>query len=86
MDKIPFWGLRETQSKGMRFNTRQIWHYFIYKETWAQGRGMFTICHANFDDNESHTLAKITNKPPRIECCASCYRIFNKRQKANLTE
>ena len=78
----PFWGLRETQSKGMRFNTRQIWHYFTYQETWARGEGMLTVCHAKFDDNELHTLGKIPHKPPRGECCASCYRIFNKKQRA----
>ena len=80
MDKTPFWGLRETQSKGMRLTSRLIWHYFTYQETWAMGKGMFTICRATWPDNEVQTLAKRVDKPPRTECCAKCHRDFNKRQ------
>lgn len=84
MDKTPFWGLRDTQSKGMRFNTRQIWHYFTYQEPRSHDTGMFTLCRATWPDNEAHTLAKVAQRPPRLECCADCYRIFNKQQRIKL--
>ena len=82
----PFWGLRKTQSKGMRFDERLIWHYFTYQETWARGKGMFTVCHANWKDEKHSTLGKIRDKPPRIECCAGCYSAFTKRQKELVAE
>lgn len=81
MNRTPFWGLRKTQSIGMRLMERLIWHYFTYQETWAMGKGMFAVCRATWPDSEIHTLKKRLDKPPRIECCASCYRIFNKRQE-----
>ncbi len=82
-----FWGQRTTQSKGMRFNTRLVWHYFTYQETWARGKGMFSACRANWAGNEFHTLAKQIEKPPRKECCADCHSQYNKQQmKLNLQE
>jgi len=74
-----FWGQRETGSKGMRMNTRLVWHYFVYKETWAMGKGMFAVCRASWPDNNSHTLAKQNEKPIRKECCAECHAIYNRR-------
>ena len=79
-----FWGLRETQSKGMRFSTRYIWHYFTYQETWANGNGLFTVCRANWKDNDLYTKDKRTAKPPREECCSSCHAIYNKEMKNSL--
>lgn len=76
-----FWGLRRTGSKGMRLNERLIWHYFTYQETWARGKGMFTICRANWNDYPGVTLDKRIEKPPRKECCAECHVQFNKRYK-----
>lgn len=78
MNNNPFWGLRKTCSKGMRLNERLVWHYFTYQMTWARGNGYFTICRANWQDNEFQTLKKRFDKPPRIECCAQCFTQYNK--------
>ncbi len=79
---MDFWGLRKTGSKGMRFYDRMIWHYFTYQKTWARGEGMFTICHANWDDGR--ITEKREDRPPRKDCCAQCYTGYNKRQKVKV--
>ena len=73
-----FWGLRQTQSKGMRLSARLIWHYFTYQETWAMGKGFFSFCRATWPDGV-HTLKKRGDKPLRKDCCAECHVEYNKK-------
>ena len=79
--KEPFWGQRATQSKGMRVDTRLIWHYFTWHKTWANGEDYFTVCRGSFSDSQYHTLQKSNLKPLGKDCCSACQVIFNKRLK-----
>jgi hypothetical protein len=82
-----FWALLPNSQKGMRFNTRDIWHYVEPYNAINKPRGFscykehgkyYSICRVGIPI-ETRLLARQDNKPPYKDSCRECVRLFNKR-------
>jgi len=80
-----FWGQQKTASKGMRLNTRFIWHYFkkykqpkerFYHVDSLRDGEYYSICRARWQPN--HVINRTIETPPRKDICDGCWRTFNK--------